>query len=53
MTLGRDCRLCSPRIHAAFKRGLLAAGIDVIDVGVVPTPALYFAANTSRPTAAS
>ncbi len=26
MTLGRDCRLSSPRIHAAFKRELLAAG---------------------------
>src|SRR5262247_4526642 len=42
ITLGRDCRLSSPRIHAAFKRELLAAGLDVIDVGVVHTPALYF-----------
>jgi phosphomannomutase / phosphoglucomutase len=42
VTLGRDCRLSSPRIHAAIKRELLAAGLEVIDVGVVHTPALYF-----------
>jgi phosphomannomutase/phosphoglucomutase len=42
VTLGRDCRLSSPRIHAAFKRELLGAGIDVVDVGVVHTPGLYF-----------
>ncbi len=42
VTLGRDCRISSPRIHATFKRELLAAGIDVIDVGVVHSPGLYF-----------
>jgi phosphomannomutase/phosphoglucomutase len=42
ITLGRDCRLSSPRIHAALKRELLASGLDVVDVGVVHTPALYF-----------
>jgi phosphomannomutase/phosphoglucomutase len=42
ITLGRDCRLSSPRIHATVKRELLAAGLDVVDVGVVHTPALYF-----------
>ncbi|HEY3359860.1 MAG TPA: phosphomannomutase/phosphoglucomutase [Polyangia bacterium] len=42
--LGRDCRLSSPRLHAAFLRGLLETGAQVIDVGVVPTPVLYFAA---------
>ena len=42
ITLGRDCRLSSPRIHAAFKRERLAAGLDVVDVGIVHTPALYF-----------
>ena len=42
MTLGRDCRISSPRIHATFKRELLAAGIDVVDVGVVHSPGLYF-----------
>src|SRR5438477_5871849 len=42
ITLGRDCRLSSPRIHATLKRELLAAGRDVIDVGIVHTPGLYF-----------
>jgi phosphomannomutase / phosphoglucomutase len=42
ITLGRDCRLSSPRIHAAMKHQLLAAGLDVVDVGIVHTPALYF-----------
>jgi phosphomannomutase / phosphoglucomutase len=42
ITLGRDCRLSSPRIHATMKRELLAAGLDVVDIGVVHTPALYF-----------
>ena len=42
ITLGRDCRLTSPRIHGTMKRELLASGLDVIDVGIVHTPALYF-----------
>jgi phosphomannomutase/phosphoglucomutase len=42
ITLGRDCRLSSPRIHAALKRELLASGLDVVDIGIVHTPALYF-----------
>src|SRR6266545_2114124 len=37
VTLGRDCRLSSPRIHATFKRELLAVGLDVVDVGVMIT----------------
>jgi phosphomannomutase/phosphoglucomutase len=42
ITLGRDCRLSSPRIHATLKRELLASGLDVIDVGIVHSPGLYF-----------
>src|SRR4029078_6566439 len=42
ITLGRDCRLTSPRSHATMKRELLAAGLDIVDVGIVHTPALYF-----------
>ena len=44
IVLGRDCRLSGPRIHAALLKGLLAAGAHVSDVGVVPTPVLYYAA---------
>ncbi len=42
ITLGRDARLSSPRIHANLKARLLAAGLDVIDVGILHTPGLYF-----------
>ncbi len=42
ITLGRDCRLSSERLRNLLLEGLLPAGIDVIDVGVVPTPLLYF-----------
>ena len=42
VALGRDCRLSSPAFAAALTRGLLATGSDVTDIGVVPTPLLYF-----------
>jgi phosphomannomutase/phosphoglucomutase len=42
ITLGRDCRLSSDRLHGLLLGGLLYAGIDVTDIGVVPTPLLYF-----------
>jgi len=43
LNVARDCRLSSDRLHAAIVRGLLAAGCDVTDLGVVPTPLLYYA----------
>lgn len=42
--VGRDGRLSGPRLVAALSRGLQAAGIQVIDLGQVPTPVVYFAA---------
>jgi phosphomannomutase/phosphoglucomutase len=42
--LGRDCRLSGQRIHDALLRGLLAAGAEVLDMGVGPTPLLYYSA---------
>ena len=42
ITLGRDCRLSSDMLRERLVEGLLRAGINVIDVGVVPTPLLYF-----------
>jgi phosphomannomutase len=42
VAVGRDGRLSSPEMAAAVVEGLTAAGIDVIDVGGCPTPALYF-----------
>jgi phosphomannomutase len=44
--VGRDGRLSGPSLSAALVRGLVASGVDVIDVGMVTTPMLYFAANT-------
>jgi phosphomannomutase/phosphoglucomutase len=43
LAVGRDCRLSSPRLAAAFLEGLVHSGVEVVDVGVVPTPLLYFA----------
>jgi phosphomannomutase/phosphoglucomutase len=42
ITLGRDCRLSSDPLRDLLLEGLLPAGINVVDVGVVPTPLLYF-----------
>jgi phosphomannomutase/phosphoglucomutase len=42
ITLGRDCRLTSDHLNSLLLEGLLASGINVIDIGVVPTPLLYF-----------
>lgn len=41
--VGHDCRLSSPGFHRALNEGLRSAGVDVTSVGMVPTPALYFA----------
>ncbi|GLQ97729.1 hypothetical protein GCM10007863_21490 [Dyella mobilis] len=44
MVVGRDGRLSGPELAGALSDGLRAAGIDVIDVGAVPTPVVYYAA---------
>ena len=46
VAVGRDGRLSGPSLSAALMRGLAASGVNVIDVGMVTTPMLYFAANT-------
>jgi phosphomannomutase/phosphoglucomutase len=43
IAVGRDCRLSSPRLHEALLRGLARVGVHVIDIGIGPTPLLYFA----------
>ena len=40
--IGRDGRLSGPELAAALAAGLQAAGVDVIDLGVVATPMVYF-----------
>ena len=46
VAVGRDGRLSGPSLSAALMRGLASAGVNVVDVGMVTTPMLYFAANT-------
>ena len=43
--VGRDGRNSSPELQEAFSNGLQAAGAAVIDLGMVPTPLLYFATH--------
>ena len=42
INLCRDTRLSSPRLADALLRGLLASGCHVTDLGVAPTPVLYY-----------
>ncbi len=42
ISLGRDGRLSSPTLHEALLKGLLAGGIDIIDLGICSSPLLYF-----------
>ena len=44
IAIGRDGRLSGPRLAAALAEGIRAAGVDVVDIGMVPTPLTYFAA---------
>lgn len=41
--VGYDCRPSSLEFHNALVEGIVSTGVDVISVGMVPTPALYFA----------
>lgn len=42
IALSGDIRLSTPALKRAFAEGLLATGVDVIDVGIVPTPVNYY-----------
>ncbi len=44
IAIGRDGRLSGPSLAGALAEGICAAGVDVIDIGCVPTPVTYFAA---------
>jgi phosphomannomutase / phosphoglucomutase len=45
IAVGRDCRLSSDRLFEALTSGLTACGAHVVDIGVGPSPLLYFAAH--------
>jgi len=42
VAVGRDCRLSSPAYSEALAKGLLSTGCSVVDLGIIPTPLLYF-----------
>lgn len=51
LMVGRDCRPSSPALSRALIAGIRAAGVDVVDLGVVPTPLVYFACCEAVPCA--
>jgi phosphomannomutase/phosphoglucomutase len=42
LAVGRDNRPSGEKLHASLVAGLLASGIDVVDIGIVPTPLAYW-----------
>jgi phosphomannomutase len=46
VAVGRDGRLSGPSLAAALIRGLVSTGLDVVDLGPVTTPMLYYVAAT-------
>ncbi|HET9023431.1 MAG TPA: phosphomannomutase/phosphoglucomutase [Burkholderiaceae bacterium] len=45
VVVGRDGRLSGPKLSAALIEGIRSTGIGVVDIGMVPTPVLYFATH--------
>ncbi len=45
IVIGRDGRLSGPILIQALRQGLIDSGRDVIDIGIVPSPVLYFASH--------
>jgi len=45
VVIGRDGRLSGPELSASLAEGLQSAGVDVIDLGMVATPMVYFGTN--------
>ncbi len=43
IAVGRDCRLTSEKYTKALIKGLLSCGVDVVNLGICPTPLVYFA----------
>ncbi len=46
--VGRDGRMSSPALHAAVCKGIADSGMNVLDIGLGPTPMLYYAAYTKK-----
>jgi phosphomannomutase len=48
IVLGRDCRLSSPALSAAFADGLTGAGVSILDLGLATTDMVYFASGRKQ-----
>jgi phosphomannomutase/phosphoglucomutase len=48
LVVGYDGRLSSPELALALQEGIMDGGIDTLDIGMVPTPLVYFAAHTQE-----
>lgn len=48
LVVGRDGRLSSEMLSIALQEGMLEGGVDTLDIGMVPTPLVYFAANVMQ-----
>ncbi len=46
LVMGMDCRLSSPRLRDKLTEGLVATSMNLVDIGVVPTPLVYFGMHT-------
>ena len=42
VTLGHDCRPSSERLSSEVAKGLMGTGLEVVDIGLVPTPLVYY-----------
>ncbi|MCH7495315.1 MAG: phosphomannomutase, partial [Candidatus Marinimicrobia bacterium] len=42
ISLGGDVRLTTDSLKEAFKKGVLSTGVDIIDIGIIPTPVSYY-----------
>jgi phosphomannomutase / phosphoglucomutase len=45
ISLGRDCRLSSPEFSSWLSRALVESGLEVVDIGMTPTPVLNFSVH--------
>ncbi len=45
VAVGRDCRTSSPELSAAVIRGITGQGVEAVDLGMITTDMLYFAAG--------
>ena len=42
VALSGDVRLTTPDLKQSFKKGLLSTGLDVVDIGILPSPVNYY-----------